>query len=283
MSRVRQIIKRAERAIYSRKLGRRMRAIRDAKPVLIYQMGKVGSSTIVRTIDKLNLREPVFHIHTLKPDTRERAIQMELSHARRLTSNHLEVSGHLIGALSNGVFPARVITMTREPIGRAISHVFENIRRFAPNAKGNNSDIDLDQINDHLVQILSSSSGLANPTRWFDSELNDIYGIDVFSKPYNFDKGYTILSGPPVSSMVIRMEDLDRSLANALSDFFVIDVSDLQLEPDNIGSKKWYASALAEIKSNLKLTPDVLDSVLNTKYAQHFYKGERDQLIDKWS
>lgn len=43
-------------------------AIIGKTPILVYQMGKVGSSTIVNTLKSSNINNPVYHIHFLSSE-----------------------------------------------------------------------------------------------------------------------------------------------------------------------------------------------------------------------
>ncbi|ARA94416.1 hypothetical protein AWN76_015485 [Rhodothermaceae bacterium RA] len=51
-------------------------------PILVYQMGKVGSSTVTRTLAMLGLSEPVLHLHTLNPETLRRAVERQRASVR---------------------------------------------------------------------------------------------------------------------------------------------------------------------------------------------------------
>ena len=46
------------------RLGWNLRGIEHRNPILVYQMGKVGSSTVVQVLESLRLPSPVLHLHT---------------------------------------------------------------------------------------------------------------------------------------------------------------------------------------------------------------------------
>ena len=53
-------------------------------PIVVYQMGKVGSSTIVASLHTLKLDSPIYHIHTL---TQERIDSIEQTYRELYQSN----------------------------------------------------------------------------------------------------------------------------------------------------------------------------------------------------
>jgi hypothetical protein len=61
------------KAYYMYELGRSERRFKET-PVLVYQMGKVGSSTIVSSLRAIGIDRPVYHPHFL---TKERIAQTE--------------------------------------------------------------------------------------------------------------------------------------------------------------------------------------------------------------
>ena len=50
----------------------------------------------------------------------------------------------------------------------------------------------------------------------------------------------------------------------------------------NVGQKKWYANAYAELVESFRLEDNVLKTVLDTRYVKHFYPEEREKLREKW-
>ena len=45
------------------------KSLKNKQPLLVYQMGKVGSSTVTRTLTNISeLSIPIFHVHLLTPE-----------------------------------------------------------------------------------------------------------------------------------------------------------------------------------------------------------------------
>lgn len=260
-----------------------LRDIERRVPILVYQMGKVGSSTVVRTLKQLGLDTPILHIHTLNARTLERAIQKERSSSKAYLPEHLIASSLLVNRLKRDLFPCKVITLTREPIGRAISFAFEDWKKKARDAWKTDGTLDATAMQAAVDRMLEGQNGHADPARWFDQELKAVFGIDVFAVPYDFKRGYVLLAHKEVSVLVLRMEDLDRALPDALEAFLETSPSSIVVRRANLGKESWYAETLQAVKERYHLSEAIAERVLNTRYMKHFYAREREALRARWS
>lgn len=98
-------------------------------PIIIYQMGKVGSSTVKATLKAMNLPFPIFHVHTLNEDHLHHAWKRVRRSINPYAPQHLIVSSLLIKKIQRHKFPCRFVTLSRAPIERAISFVFEDHKK----------------------------------------------------------------------------------------------------------------------------------------------------------
>lgn len=251
-------------------------------PVLVYQMGKVGSSTVTKTLQGLGLSCPIVQVHILSPTNLHLALARQQQLGVRYLDKHLLVSRRLVHKLEREVFPCRIVTLTREPISRAISFVFQTLRTHAPDALLANGQIDRQKVAAKVVEVLQGEHPAADPGKWFDTELYEVFGIDVFSRPYDFQRGFMIFRRKDVAALVMRMEDLERHLQPALADFLRVDVPKDAIRHANMGERKWYASDIAWVKKNLRLAEETLMRVVGTKYFQHFYSPQRDEVVRQY-
>ena len=214
----------------------RLRNAERQRPILVYQMGKVGSSTVMRTLSRLSRPEPLLQVHTLNPEHLQRAIAKQRASQSPRLPEHLIASSILVRKFRHGIFPCRIITLTREPVARAISFAFEDWQKKAPEARSSDGDLDVSRMTEAVDMLLQKYGGHADPTHWFDRELNEVFNVDVFSKPYDRDRGYTILHKGNISVLVMRLEDLNRSLPKALEAFLGIDPEQVVLQRANEGA-----------------------------------------------
>lgn len=270
-------------AYHRLQLERKLFGIELQNPILVYQMGKVGSKTVVQALHNLDIADPIIHVHTLSQSQLEKAIAKERqSHGSHLPA-HLIASKILVRKLQDGPIPCRVITLTREPVARAVSFAFEDWKKKAPNALLENGAFDTDALTKSVKRMLINQSGHGNLSHWFDRELKDVLGVDVFASPYDRKKGYTIIEGDKVSVLVLRLEDINRSLPEALAEFLGVEAEQVSMRAENVGDRKWYADSLKQVKNHFVLPPDLAQSVLRTRYFQHFYGADTPQILDRWS
>jgi hypothetical protein len=160
--------------------------------------------------------------------------------------------------------------------------VFEDWKKQAPDALKSHGLLDPKRMRDTVIRLLAGDTGIAFPEQWFDRELRDTFGLDVFAEPFDHRQGYQILKHDCFTLLVLRMEDLDRILPEALGVFLTLDHRAITLKQKNVGAQKWYAEVYAEVKESLNLPPRVADRVLNSRYCKHFYPEERKTMLDKW-
>lgn len=260
-----------------------LRRIEEQEPVIVFQMGKVGSSTVVETLHRMDLSQPVLHVHTLAPDHLAHAVARQRQSGRPYLHEHLIVSARLLAKRQRGRLPCRLITLTREPISRAISFVFEDAIKQMPGARRPDGSYDIDRVQAVVQDLLATQNGVADPTQWFDRELNRGFGVDVFAQPFDTDRGFMIFEGTDCSVLLIRMEDLNRVLPDALGTFLGLDAAGIEMWKANVGGHKNYAKDLEAVKNRLALPDELLDQVLTTRYATHFYREEAARIRACWA
>ena len=102
------------------------------EPIIIYQMGKVGSSTILRSLRALDIDTPIFHTHTLTVEGRAHgeAIFGHKPQSYFPRSKHLLESEYLCKeierSLKRKIGKWKVVTLVRDPIARNISSFWRN-------------------------------------------------------------------------------------------------------------------------------------------------------------
>ena len=259
----------------------RLRGIINRTPTFVYQMGKVGSSTVAKSLDRLPGSDPVVHLHQLSPDKVQRSIEA-LRRNPGYLHEHVVTSSVLVSKqLDWGCFPCRIITLTREPVGRAVSFAFQDWKRQLPEVS-DLQNLEVDRMIDLVMEKLQPDAFHADPGQWFERELKSVFGIDVMSVPYDFEQGYVTISQGPVDVLVLRMEDLNRAMEAGLAALFDMPEQDIEMKRSNVGQKKKYADLLAEVKERLILPLSTSERIWNTDYAKHFYGPDIDRLRKKW-
>ena len=242
----------------------RMRALLLPSPIIVHQMGKVGSMSIERAIRARLPDRAVFHTHRLNPDW--------LS----LEPSGVGLNRHLAARISRDGFQGfQLVTPIREPIGRNIFALFENFDEFFD---GDAENISASEAIATFVERYSHGV----PLTWFDQEAKAVFGIDVYETPFDHERGYSICAGQGVSLLVLRIEDFDWAVAPALSEFLGVD--DITLERTHVGVAGENGELYKEVLETISVPQHLLDQAYGSRYARHFYtESELDQLRSKWA
>lgn len=260
-------------------------------PIIVYQMGKVGSRSVYETLERLNLGVPIYHSHILN-NLDEIGEQL-----KRLFDNPV---GSL-GAVRQGkaqrklieddsARPWHVISLVRDPVAQTISRFFQSIGEIIPNAERRFKDgaIGVDDFLDAFLRkwVQNNPYDALNKGYdalvWFDNQFKPVFDIDVYDMPFPCAKGYGIFRKDRFSLLLFRLEDLDGCAAQAFEEF--LGLADFRLMKANEAANKWYQGLYREFVSRIDLPKDYLDKIYGSKFSRHFYtKLEIDAFRAKWT
>jgi GT2 family glycosyltransferase/Flp pilus assembly protein TadD len=259
--------------------------INQSDPIIIYQMGKVGSTSVKSSLENLNLSNPVYQIHFLSWKTVKEVEKFYLH------KPHVKFPGHIIQSKTlrklidqnDKSLRWKIITLVRDPVARKISDIFENIDRDLPYLSGKEEAEAETLIEGHikrLFQKFDESTDYANC--WFDREIKDVFNFDIYSIPFNKNEGYQIYETDTADILLIRLENLSEMFSIALSNFMNID--NASLIKGNIAENKSYRTLYRRILNNISIPIEILDKVYASRYARHFYThNEIDNFKIYWS
>jgi hypothetical protein len=264
----------------------------DAKaPLLVYQMGKVGSTSVEMSLRSAGLAMPIFHVHLLSPIEITKDEMLYHGRLPRLFApSHLPATQHLFNSyyirrrINRGEIGApskwKIVTLTRDPIARNISGFFEGMPFRLPqlNKRLRAGTVEPEELVDYFFRTYDHEV----PLTWFDDELKSVFGIDVYSSRFPTEKGYQILSGELVDVLVIRLESLQSCIQDAMVEF--LGLRDFSLKPVNEGSKKEYGGMYSKVLSSIVVPASYIDMMYTSRYATHFYAAaEVSSWRAKWS
>lgn len=248
-----EFLKKAPKVLDKSKPNKLFKDIHD--PIVVYTMGKVGSFTVYQSLlQSYENPENIFHLHylngTINPNNEKNKLLRELYDSKLVKK-------------------WKVITLVRDPIARNISAFFENLELFLPNFyneyKGDTSDFL--KLNDTFLKKYPHWI----PNKYFDSEINIMLDIDVFSKSFDTSIGHQLYSNSLVDLLVIRLENLSES-EKVIGDF--LNKKDFKFKNFNIGSKKKYSDIYKMFKEKFIAPDDLIDEMYHQKFGEHFYSQE---------
>lgn len=247
-------------------------SLRTQPAVLVYQMAKVGSQTVVRSIRGSQPGQPVFHVHTLTADGM--AAMDAFYRWSRVPAlpvgGHLLVSRFLEEQIRRGVTPGRwkVITLVRDPVARNISLLFQLGRRLLPDfrARCDTGRLDLVSL---IEECRTAFPSQVDCMRWFRSELYRVFGVDVYGSPFDRERGCQVYPGRTVDVLLIKTEHLDRCGAGALRSF--LGLESLRWQPTNIRAHKTNGGRYVRLLQNIELPTEFVDRCYDSSEVRHFY------------
>lgn len=212
--------------------------------VIVYQPGKVGSNTVYAGLEKYEV--PCLHLHTMK----------YFGNNQFLIKDYLRNSGSKI----------KIITLVREPIARDIAFYFEWMsHRFI------RSELVKKDIVKGLEEFLEreEDSPYTEEFAWFDDEIKELTGIDIFQHSFDRERGFGIIREGKWEILIIKLEKLNE-VAEIIGEF--VGVPGLRLESMNVGTEKLYRYTYAEAKKRLVISERMLKKYYydNTRLS-HFY------------
>jgi hypothetical protein len=179
----------------------------------------------------------------------------------------------------------KIITLTRDPVARNISLLFQQFHHLLKPMlldKRAARDLTVTELSETklLELIFFDKINQSYPVQWFDKELNKIFGIDVYSHPFEMEKGYSVIRKGRISVLVLRSENLSDQ-TDIIREF----TGDNAFEPkgDNRGMKKWYGEMYKRFLENFSPTEEYLDELYNSRYMRHFYTDDMiTEFKKKW-
>jgi putative capsular polysaccharide synthesis protein len=280
--------------------------MKDAPPILVWTMGKVGTSTVSRGLKRAGI--PSLHMHSIRPSLHSavkearkasaaralsnpadamRALYLRLSSPQetglvqtlprqlRLAANalrgptipHIEASLKALEIISSGAKPVKIISMVREPVGRNISAFFENLDLHA---------LSYDAPTDALVAAFKERYSHNVPLEWFDRELKDGVGFDVFAEAFDREARLGRYTKDKFEFLIMRSDTELARQQDEVSDFVGRPV---ELTLENTAEDKPYGAAYRAFKDRLSLPEEYVRNMYSSKFARHFWTGPELDLM----
>jgi len=248
-------------------------------PVIVYQMGKVGSKSVYDSLQALKPTVPIFHCHLLNHlDAIERSIIKSRVDPKE-TLVEIKRGKELRKLIIGGSHKKwNLITLVRDPVSRNISAFFQNITELIPDVyeRYHHKLIGIDDI----IKVFLYEYDHKAPLYWFDSQLKEVFGIDVFANDFPVTQGYQIYEDREARLLVIRLEDLNGCVGKAMEEF--LRIGNFKVSNKNGASEKPYAKIYGEFLRHIVVPITYIDAMYNSKFAKHFYSGEEIQKFKEY-
>lgn len=233
--------------------------------ILVYQPGKVGSTTIYRTLLRENMQ--AFHIHHIVKNLCrgtgiEKVIDGQIDYFRK----------KLMGDERRKL---KIITLVRDPVARALANFMQEYYEdlFLVSVVTVNHDL---QENAQKYVMKNCNYEFI----WFDEELKALTGVDIFDYPFDKEKGYAWIKKDDVEILVLKMEKMDEN-EKIVGEF--VGKSELKYVNHNIGDNKYSKNIYQELKKRFSISLDRLKEYYDNERFLHFYtEEEKMELCNRW-
>ena len=258
--------------------------LKTSEPTLIvHQMGRAGSMTTVNSLRDAGITYPVYHTHWLHPDSiaeRLRWLKDVPENRHPLNVRVARLIADEIQAVGTSQRSWKLVTVFREPVGRNISTFFLTIENFIEDyfSRYEQGEIGFDQMLDIFIKEYRHE----RPLQWFDKEVNDVFGLDVYDHPFPHDAGYQIIRKGSVELLLIKLEKLNDCFQAAFREFLGVEIPNLSMT--HITEEDPTFSMYKAFIQNVAMPQSYLDQMYDSRFAKHFYGQEEiEALKKKWS
>lgn len=231
-----------------------MQGFRRKIDVVVYTMGKVGSSSVSTSLKKAGFACLDIHfwaqdriLASLKNSVEDPDIEIIPEHIidSILARNALVRQGRL-----------KIVSLVRNPIMRNISAVFQNM----PQSAAGDEERMMERLRNYAVRT---------PDHWFEADFIPTTGIDIFSKAHDRHADHYRYSTADFDILLMKLESPDERKADLLREFIGREV---ELVRANEADRKWYYDIYRKIIENPSLVrPTFVEECLSLKYYKTFY------------
>jgi hypothetical protein len=252
-------------------------------PILVHQMGKVGSTSVMQTISsQAGLSRPI-QTHYLSENLPGVA-RFHVDAGIFPLPVHLYHSWHIRNWLkSGGGQSCKVISLVRDPIARQVSNFFQNPGFFAGLKKLASGDIDAEEASVLINQKLHRPGFFDEIFKWFDAEFKAVFGLDVMTPPFDRDAGFMTSRNGLCETLVLQLEQLASNGISAVGRFLKID-EPLQLVSRNRRARSRLGDTYQTVLDSVKIEETILDHVYTHPFVTHFYNDAQIKgFRQRWS
>lgn len=239
--------------------------------VLVYTIGKVGSTSIGDSIKN----SVVLHSLNGEPNKYFSA-KYQSSFLLRILNYlkwifYIKKTKKIIKKKKDNNDKIKIITGIRDPIARNISAFFQSL------SEGNNNNTS----NNVLIEEFFLFANHFTPLYWFEREIRHHFNINIYNHKFNKSKGYSIIEKNGVEIFLYRLDKLDE-LEKEIGKF--LDSKNFELKYKNKSNQKWYSEKYYAFKREIKFKESFLNLIYNDDRISYFYtKSEIINFKSKWA
>ena len=274
------------------------RNLRNGRPpVLVFQMGKVGSTSVYETVRRALPQDSIFHIHVLTTESLNR-ISAKYEAAGKVVHPTITIRSlacvftnqpppldHYLSSqllLSRGALDApvvKILTLVRDPFSTQLSHIFQNPHIHRPHLCDKQGNLIPDKVQNEINNYLASFNCQTDyVSNWYQREFAPALDIELLEQPFDHSQGFALYQHRNLEICVVTLESLQRNWEELASRFLHIEKRCTLKTLNSKDADDLYAAIKRQ-----RFKPESLQPVYDSRFAKHFYsQSQRTEFIRKW-
>jgi hypothetical protein len=249
------------------------------RPILVYQMAKVGSTSVYRSLRAAGLYP--LHVHSVTEESCRDGFKFYSRHGAT-PPIHLYVSLLLRPYLRCTSHRLKVISLVRDPVARYVSKQYQTAEYLSNPDMDNLGAVagDVERTKQNIREQLAEPGVMDYTFGWFDRQIKAMLDLDVLAEPFDKERGFGLHEGPRVDVLVLKLERLSDLIPTVVSDFVG---RELQVTRANDRRQTERGDEYARVKSELLLPAATIERIYGHEWVRHFYtQDEIESFRARW-
>ncbi len=246
----------------------------DENTVLVFQMGKVGSSSIERALVELGVN--IIHLHKITNSN-------VYFYNPEIIDRFKRFRGRLLHFFVNMIIKrkkCKVITIVRDPMSRTLSQMFHHLDLliYTHNKNDSRNEVSAYKL---FQNIFLNDININYTDQWMNHEFNRALGVEYLHCDFNKELGYGNIDTEKKKILILRFESLNQ-LESVVAKF--VGLREFKFSKVNRAKNKWYGDLYGNFKSEFKVSNSIFNKMYETGFYRKFYgesslEDQRDRLI----
>ena len=236
--------------------------------VLVYQMGKVGSSSVRDALQATD-GVRVFQTHWCNEENLRR--HAGVVHEQRRVSNRYGDRTHAGPMLRRRLIEtgaaSKVVTMVRDPMARNVSSYFQHLDEIW-GVRRAHERVAIEDLLSGFIDVFEHDE----PLTWFQTEIQAVLGVDLLAEPFDRDRRWSLVESGHWSILIFRTDLPDEGKRNAMCSLMGRPIT--MGARSNDGRDKKYAEQYRAFKEQLRVPDSLLSRLYDSPVTQHFFRDD---------
>jgi hypothetical protein len=248
-----------------------LKQYKDPHTIFIYQMGKVGSTSLELGINNALHVHAFYHKNHICPVRLQGLAKFGLMHI--VYRAEQEVMAYLIRRAFWQRKQSKIITLVRDPMARNMSMFFHDLDAYLFSAHTNCMNTrdkalptrfqDMDLLN----KVFEQEFDHYYPLNWFQNEFLPMTGINIFDYPFDANKGQLTIKQAGFEVLCLRSDKIKHNV-DLISQFVG---QEFELSKANDAKAKWYAELYCNFTQHYQAPSAIQQALKDSQLYQHFF------------